>query len=248
MSTHLDPPHASLGQARGDRGADGLGGPRGAHRALSSRTDSGVHRRHGGGGEGPQEVRARRGCGVRWAGGGWAVGSGARRPRGGREEAEGGSCAGGRTGASEEAGAGPGPAATLASLVPPIGAAGWCGGPRPSGDETLWLLSRGGLGSGCGRERRGRERRGGDRGLDGRGPGRDVDGHRCPGGTNRHHLVVSRTGGKGGGVLPEAKGTGPGRRGPVSRQRTAPDRAGRERGSRPGRRWPGRSSRVSLHF
>lgn len=127
------------------------------------------------------------------------MGSGARRPRGGREEAEGGSCAGGRTGASEEAGAGPGPAATLASLVPRIGAAGWCGGPRPSGDETLWLLSRGGLGSGCGRERRGRERRGGDRGLDGRGPGRDVDGHRCPGGTNRHHLVVSRKGGKGGG-------------------------------------------------
>lgn len=193
-------------------------------------------------------MRARRGCGVRWAGGGWAVGSGARRPRGGREEAEGGSCAGGRTGASEEAGAGPGPAAALASLVPRIGAAGWCGGPRPSGDETLWLLSRGGLGSGCGRERCGRERRGGDRGLDGRGPGREVDGHRCPGGTNRHHLVVSRKGGKGGGVLPEAKGTGPGRRGPVSRQRTAPDRAGRERGSRPGRRWPGRSSRVSLHF
>lgn len=153
------------------------------------------------------------------------MGSGARRPRGGREEAEGGSCAGGRTGASEEAGAGPGPAAALASLVPRIGAAGWCGGPRPSGDETLWLLSRGGLGSGCGRERRGRERRGGDRGLDGRGPGREVDGHRCPGGTNRHHLVVSRKGGKGGGVLPEAKGTGPGRRGPVSRQRTAPDQA-----------------------
>lgn len=238
LFTHLDPPHASLCQAWVTVVQMDSAGPRAAHQSEDMSAEQ-SHRQRGtlggvaGSGKGPREVRVRRG----WSSPGWE-GAGPRaqseqRPRGGREgteqegETKGGSCTGVRTGTSEEAGDRPGPAATLASLVLSIGAAGWCWGPRPSSDETLGLLNRDGLGSGCGRVRCGREKmRGGNTGLDGTGQGRAVDNHRYPGGMNRHHLVMSQMGDKRGQMLPEAKSTEPGQDGPASRERD---------GSRPGR-------------